>query len=117
MAISQKVQDQIVQYQQLEGQIESLFMQKSQVSSQMAEVKAALDTLGDAGDDATIYEAAGNILVKRQGKAEMVADLESRLELLDVKLKSVEKQEKSLRTKYSALQKEISDAITTMQAG
>ncbi len=117
MAISQKVQDQIVQYQQLEGQIEALFMQKSQVSSQMAEVKAAMDALEGAGDDATVYEAAGNILVKREGKVEVKADLESKLELLDVKLKAVEKQEESLRTKYTALQKEISDAISTMQAG
>ena len=117
MAISKKVQDQIVQYQQLEGQIEALFMQKSQISSQISEVRSAMETLGDASDDAAVYEAAGNILVKREGKTEMSADLESRLELLDVKLKAVEKQEEALRTRYTALQKEISDALTTMQAG
>ena len=117
MEIPKKVQDQLVQYQQLEQQLEALHMQKGQTSGQIAEVKGALEALEKVPEDAAVFQAAGNILIRQPGKAHVAGELKERLELLEVRMKAIGKQEEGLRNRYGALQKEISNALQSLQAG
>ncbi|MCI0497449.1 MAG: prefoldin subunit beta [Thermoplasmata archaeon] len=117
MEIPKKVQDQLVQYQQLEQQLEALYMQRTQTSGQIAEVKNAMEVLEKAPEDTTVFQASGNILVRQPGRSSVIADLKDRLELLEVRLKAIGKQEEGLRERYGSLQKDISNALKGMQAG
>ena len=117
MEIPKNVQDQILQYQQLEQQLEAMYLQRSQLATQIAEVKGATEALEKAEDDVVVFEAAGNILVRRPGKDTVPKDLKERLELLEIRLKSLEKQEEGLRERYSSLQRDITNALQNMGSG
>lgn len=70
---------------------------------QLSEVESALGELEGAKK---AYKIVGNIMVEANS-SELKSDLESKKEVLELRIKAMEKQENQVREKASKLQEEI----------
>ncbi len=104
-----KLQEEImIQYQQLQQQLQTIMMQKEQYRIQLAEFEKAADDLKNTKSD-EIFKVSGTILIK-SSKKDVQKDLEEQKETLDVRMKTFDKQENLLRDKLMEVQKKLSPA-------
>ncbi len=101
------LQNQIKQAQDLEAQIEQIANQRYQLDMKVKELDKTLKELNNAKDDAPIYKNVGPILYKIDDRAKLVSDLEEQKELGQMRLKTLENQQKTLEAKYKELEETI----------
>ncbi len=109
--MSPKLQSQISQYQQLQQQIQVLSSQRYQLEAQSKEVSKAVEELNGLQPDAAIYKNVGSLMIRAKDRDTILKDLTEQKETLDVRVKSLEKQEKHLRERYQSLQDELSRVL------
>lgn len=110
-----QVQNLVAQLQQIQQQLQLVVNQKAQVEAMLEEAKLALEELQKVGDDTPVYKAVGSILVKEE-KGKVVQELTERRESLEIRIKTLERQEERLRERFAELQKKV-QAILGQQAG
>ena len=103
MDVSKETEQKIGQLQMFEQSLQNFLGQKQQFQVQLVEVESALSELGNT-DKA--YKIVGNIMVETD-KNELKSDLLSKKEMLELRIKTMEKQESQVREKASNLQSEI----------
>ena len=103
MDVSQETEQKISQLQMFEQSLQGFLGQKQQFQMQLVEVESAL---GELENTEKAYKIVGNIMVEAD-KKELQADLNSKKEVLELRLKTMEKQETQVREKASKLQSEI----------
>ena len=103
MEVSKDTEQKIGQLQMFEQSLQSFLGQKQQFQVQLVEVDSAINELQNT---AKAYKIVGNIMVEAD-KNELKADLESKKEMLELRIKTMEKQESQVREKASILQSEI----------
>ena len=103
MEVSKDTEQKIGQLQMFEQSLQSFLGQKQQFQVQLVEVESALNEL-DSTEKA--YKIIGNIMVEAD-KNELKSDLRSKKEVLELRIKTMEKQEAQVREKASKLQSEI----------
>ncbi len=101
--ISKETEKKLNQLQLLEQSMQNLLMQKQQFQLQQAEIESALKELENV-DEA--YKIVGNIMVLSK-KSDLKDDLTSKKEIVELRVKNIEKQESHLREKASKLQGEV----------
>jgi prefoldin beta subunit len=108
--ISPKVQNQLNMLQQLQQQLQTILQQKAQYELAVREAKRAQEEIKDSADDAVMYMSVGTIMMQK--KKEVVdARLAEKVDTLELRIKSLEKQEKMLQGKFEQLQSQIKAAI------
>ena len=108
--IPPKVQNQINMLQQLQQQLQTILQQKAQYELAVREAKRAQEEIKDSADDAVMYLSVGTVMMEK--KKEVVdAKLTEKIETLELRIKSLEKQEKMLQGKFEQLQSQIKAAI------
>ena len=103
MEVSLETEQKISQLQMFEQSLQSFLGQKQQFQMRLSEVESALSELENTKK---AYKIVGNIMVESD-KAELKADLDSKKEVLELRIKTMEKQETQVREKASKLQEEI----------
>lgn len=106
-AISKETEQQISQLQLFEQSLQNILMQKQQFQSQSMEIESALKELEKTEK---AYKIVGNIMVSSK-KEDLKKDLESKKEIVDLRVKTIEKQENSIREKAKKIQEEVSKNI------
>lgn len=101
--ITKETEQKIGQLQMYEQSMQSFLVQKNQFQMQLMEVESALSEI-DKTD--TAYRIIGNVMVLSK-KDELKSDMESKKEMLELRIKTMEKQEKDIKEKASKLQSEI----------
>jgi len=91
------------QLQMLEQGMQNMLMQKQQFQLQQVEIESALKELEKVNE---AYKIIGNIMVLSK-KEDLKSDLTSKKEVIELRIKSMEKQEDQLREKASKLQSEV----------
>lgn len=91
------------QLQLLQQNLQNLFLQKQQFQKQLAEIDSALKELETSS---TAYKILGNIMVASE-KAALQKELQQKKELVELRLKSLTKQEQSLKQKTEELQQKV----------
>jgi prefoldin beta subunit len=108
--ISPKVQNQLNMLQQLQQQLQNILQQKAQYELAVREAKRAQEEITDSADDAVMYMSVGTVMMQK--KKEVVnAKLTEKVETLELRIKSLEKQEKMMQSKFEQLQNQIKAAI------
>jgi prefoldin beta subunit len=108
--ISPKVQNQLSMLQQLQQQLQTILQQKALYVLAVREAKRAQEEIKDSADDAVMYMSVGTVMMQK--KKEVVdAKLTDKVETLELRIKSLEKQEKMLQGKFEQLQNQIKAAI------
>ena len=97
------VQEKINKLSMLEQNLSNMLMQKQQIQSQLVEAETALKELENAK---TAFRIIGNIMVDSDPKS-LKEDLENKKEMYDLRLSSIDKQEKKMREEAQSLQQEM----------
>ncbi|OPX65523.1 MULTISPECIES: prefoldin subunit beta [unclassified Methanoregula] len=108
--ISPKVQNQISMLQQLQQQLQTILQQKTQYELAVREAKRAQEEIKDSADDAVMYMSVGTVMMQKK-KEVIDAKLTEKVETLELRIKSLEKQEKMLQGKFEQLQAQIKSAL------
>lgn len=98
----------LVEYENLEKQLEVLLIQKHQLQIQINEARHALDELKKTSGP--VYRMVGSILLHTTKEAAQT-DLGERLELSEVKLNAISKQEEKLRGTVMDAQKKLQEKM------
>jgi prefoldin beta subunit len=101
--VSKDAERKIGQLQMMEQSVQSLSMQKQQFQLQQVEIESALKELETVKE---AYKMVGNIMVLSP-KDKLKEDLSSKKEIIDLRIKNLEKQENQLRERASKLQEEV----------
>jgi len=110
-----KVQNQILQYQQIQQQLQMIAQQRAQISGQLEELKGTLEELGKLKKGTAVYKVSGSILVKVTNLEGLKKEMEEQKETAGVKVTSLERQEKQLKERFISLQQEITKAMQGSQ--
>lgn len=112
----EELQKEVQEYQLAQQQLQIIMNQKFQSNMQMNETKDALEELRTAAAGTDVFKSIGRILVKADlGK--LKNELSDESETLDVRVKSLEKQEKKLKEKMSELEKTLLPRLQKAQQG
>ena len=103
MELPKETEQKIGQLQMLEQSLQNFLGQKQQFQMQAVEIDSALNELSNSGK---AYKIVGSIMVESD-KAELKADLQSKKEMIEIRIKTMERQEAQVRDKASKLQSEI----------
>jgi prefoldin beta subunit len=110
-----KVQNQILQYQQIQQQLQMIAQQRAQISGQLEELKGTLEELGKLKKGTAVYKVSGSILVKVTDLDSLKKEMKEQEETSSVKVTSLERQEKQLKERFINLQQEITKAMQGAQ--
>lgn len=102
--MSKETEQKIAQLQVMEQNLQSLGAQRQAFHAQLMEVENALSEAENA--KAPLYKIVGNIMIAAE-KEQISKDLTSRKEVLEMRLKSLQKQEDALKEKAEHLQSEV----------
>jgi prefoldin beta subunit len=97
------VQEKINKLSTMEHSLQNFLAQKQQFQAQLLELVSALEEL-DKTDQA--YKIVGNVMIK-SSKDDLKKDLEQKKEMMELRIKNLEKQESKMREKTSELQSEV----------
>jgi prefoldin beta subunit len=109
--ISPKVQNLIAQYQEITQRIQTFATQRYTMEVQVKELERTVEELEKSKDDAMIFRSVGSLLIQNKDRAALLAELKEQKETVDVRAKSFERQEKQLRERHAALQKQIQSEL------
>jgi len=101
--VSKESEKKLSQLQMLEQSMQNFLMQKQQFQLQQVEIESALKELEKVNE---AYKIVGNIMVLSK-KDDLKDDLNSKKEVIELRVKNMEKQEDQLREKASKLQSEV----------
>jgi prefoldin beta subunit len=96
-------QEKIQQLSSIDSQMQVLLQQKQQFQNQLFEVKNAVSELGKSEK---AYKIVGNIMVLSNNET-LQKDLAEKQEILELRVKNIEKQEAQLKEKADELRKEV----------
>lgn len=109
--ISPQLQNQIAQYQQLQNQLQVLGSQRVQLEAKLREIEGTLEELNRISGETPIYKSIGMLLVRQDDREALKKELEEHKETLTIRVKSLQKQEKSLSERYEGLATKIQAAL------
>ena len=109
--IPPQIQQQLAMYQQIQQQLQQVSSQKMQYEMNLREMKKALEELEACADDAAVFTAVGSVMIQKD-KAAVKADLSDKADSLELRIGSLEKQEKAMAAKAASLQKQIQEAVS-----
>ncbi len=109
--ISPQLQNQIAQYQQLQQQLQLLAQQRLQLEAKLREIEGTLEELGKLTGETQVYKSIGMLLVRQDDRESLKKELDDHKETLTVRVKSIQKQEKSLSERYEQLGEKIQAAL------
>jgi prefoldin beta subunit len=108
--ISPKVQNQVAMLQQVQQQLQTILSQKAQYEMAVREAKRAQEEIREVPDDSPMYMSVGSVIVQKK-KDVVNSKLSEKVETLELRIKSLEKQEKMLQGKFEQLQAQIKAAL------
>ena len=96
--------EKLQELQILEQNLQSIILQKQAFEMEMADVNNALEELKKQKDD--VYKIVGSLMIKSK-KDEVEAELKHKREMLDLRLKNMDKQENSFKEKSFKIREEL----------
>jgi prefoldin beta subunit len=108
--ISPKMQNQLAMLQQIQQQLQTILQQKAQYEMAVREAKRAEEEISESAEDAIMYMTVGTVMMQKK-KEVVKAKLTEKVETLELRIKSLEKQEKMLQGKFEQMQAQLKAAI------
>jgi len=96
-------EEKMQQLQMIEQNMQQTLSQKQQFQMQLMEIDSALKEIKDTEK---AYKIVGNLMVS-SSKEDLEKDLTSKKEMTEIRVKTFEKQENSLKEKAEGLRKEV----------
>ena len=100
-------EEKLRQLQLAEQSLQQLMVQKQNLQVQLLEAETAIKSLEGASE---AYKIVGNVMVLSDG-AKLQAELNEKKETVELRIKALDKQEKSTRDRATAVQKEVMEEM------
>jgi prefoldin beta subunit len=100
MEANEKIQE----LQNIEQNLQNLIYQKQAFQIEISETSSALKEIEEAGDET--FKIIGQLMIKTE-KSKIKEELLNKKKILELRIKSIEKQENSLNEKLENLREEI----------
>jgi len=113
--ISPKLQNQIAQFQQLQQQLQTVMSQKIRMDAMLKEMEMTLEELKKAPADATVYKSVGSLMIKVADTPALQKEIEDDKETTEIRVKSLDRQEKMLKEKFQSVQEQLNRALGQQQ--
>ena len=97
-------QNKIQEMQILEQNLQNLFLQKQSFQIESSETLSALKEIKNSEDE--IFKIVGQLMIKSD-KAKVEEELSNKEKFLEIRMKSIDKQENSLTEKLEKIREEI----------
>ena len=110
MQLPPQAQQLLMQMQTFQQQVQAIAIQKDTLNMQKLEFDKALEELKRTKDGEDVYKAVGPILIK-SSKSELVKELSDKLETIEVRLKSLDKQEDKVKEKLQEGQQQLQQML------
>ncbi|GIU68571.1 MAG: hypothetical protein KatS3mg001_421 [Candidatus Pacearchaeota archaeon] len=94
----------INEMQIIEQNLQNLLLQKQAFQVELSETESAKKEIEKT--EGEVFKVVSNIMIKAD-KNEILEELSNKEKLLNLRIKSIEKQEEALKTKLESLQKEV----------
>ncbi len=101
--MDKETQENIQKLQLMEQNIQGMMVQRQQFSTQLIEIESALRELEHAPQ---AYKIVGNIMILTK-KEDLTKELSEKKELLDMRIKNLEKQEEQMREKAQNIKETV----------
>ena len=108
MNIDKETQEKIKELQLYEQNLNNLMMQKQAFQVELNETENALTEINKSKDE--IFKLIGNIMVKSD-KEQIEKELKKRRDMIDLRLRSIEKQEEPVQKQLDELKKDVLNKI------
>lgn len=96
--------DKIQQIHFMESNLQNLFMQKQAFQMELSESQSAIKEIENSGEE--IFKIIGQLMIKTD-KKKTKEELSNKEKILELRIKTIEKQEGSLMEKLEELRKDI----------
>lgn len=100
----EKQENKIQEMQILEQSLQNLLMQKQAFQMELTETQSALKEIENSGDE--VFKIIGQLMIKSD-KSKIKEELINKEKMLDIRTKTLEKQENSFSKKLEELRKQI----------
>lgn len=111
-----QLQDQLIQFQQLQQKYEILTAQRRQLELELKETELALTEIEPLDATAVIYKSVGAILVKAN-KDKVKEELVDRKDTLDMRITTITRQEERAKSSLDEKRKALQAAVQQAQMG
>lgn len=111
MDISPQMKNELMQYQQLQQQLQAIAGQRLQMEMQVKEIEKTIEELDKLSDSTTVYKSLGSIMAKADDKASVKSELEEKMETTGIRVKAIKKQEESLKERFQKLHEKLSGEL------
>lgn len=108
--VSETLRAEVKRYQDLVERIRALALSKQQLQVELSEIEHALKELSTVDDSKPVYKIAGTIIVTKS-KNDVVTELNGLKETLEIRIKTLEKQEDLLRKQLEELEKKLTKKL------
>jgi prefoldin beta subunit len=109
--IPPKVQNQIAQFQQLTQQIQMVTTQKIQLEATVRELEKTIQELEKTADENAVFRNVGSLLIQVKDRPALIAEFKEQKETNEVRVKTLDRQDKHLRERHKSLQEQITQAL------
>jgi len=106
--ISHKTQEKIQHLQILEQNLQNILLQKQAFKLESSETENALKEVENSKQE--VYRLIGQVMLK-SSKTDIEKELKQKKEILDIRVKSIEKQEQELARQSENLKQEVMKEI------
>jgi len=113
--ISPKLQNQIAQFQQVQQQLQQVLNQKFRMESQLKELELTIEELKKTPSDSPVYKNSGALMIKVSDRENLLKEIEDDKETTEVRVKSLDRQEKMLKEKFQSVQEQLNRALGAQQ--
>jgi len=108
--LSETLRAEIRRYQDLVEKLRLIATNRQQIQLQLAEINEALRELSGVDDSAPVYKVAGSIIVAKK-KNDVVNELNNLKESLEIRIKSLERQEELLKDQLKELERKLAKKL------
>ena len=108
--IPKEIEQQLMQFQQLQKQAQAISQQRLQFEIQIKETEKALAELGKLGETQDVYKSVGAFLIKT-GAEPVKTELEEKKETPEIRIKTFKGQEKKITEKLKTMQTQIAGKL------
>lgn len=108
LLMDKETENQIKELQIFEQNIQNVLMQKQAFQLELSEVENAVEELEKTGEE--VYKITGNIMIKAS-KKDLQAELKKKKDLISLRLKSLDSQEKELAKSAEELREKVLSKI------
>ena len=105
------LQNQLIEFQQLQQQLQGLANQKFQLTVEENETDKTLEELKTVDDKTVVYKSIGAVLLSVKDHKALAEELEEKKESVGVRIKALDRQEKALKERYQKLHEELTAAM------